>query len=53
MRNAYRSYSENLKGSDDLRDLGVDGFIVGCCGHGNELPCFIKGGEFLDCLSDC
>jgi hypothetical protein len=29
------------------------GPVAGCCEHGNELPGSIKGGEFLDWLSDC
>jgi hypothetical protein len=28
------------------------GPMVGSCEHGNELPSSIKGGEFLDQLSD-
>jgi hypothetical protein len=27
--------------------------MAGPCDHGNELSGSIKGGEFLDCLSDC
>jgi hypothetical protein len=27
--------------------------VAGCCEHGNEPSSFIKGGEFLDQLSDC
>jgi len=26
---------------------------MGCCKHGNEISGTIKGGEFLDYLSDC
>jgi hypothetical protein len=26
--------------------------LAGCCDHSNEPPCFIKGWEFLDHLSD-
>jgi hypothetical protein len=26
--------------------------VTGCCEHGNERPDSIKGGEFLDQLSD-
>jgi len=26
---------------------------AGCCEHGNELSGRVKGGEFLDQLSDC
>jgi hypothetical protein len=37
---------------------GLDSFgsgqgpIAGCCEHGNELPGSIKGGEFLDLLTN-
>jgi len=27
--------------------------VAGCCEHGNEASGPIKGGEFLDWLSDC
>jgi len=27
--------------------------VAGCCEHGNELLFSLKGGEFLDQLSDC
>jgi hypothetical protein len=27
--------------------------LIGACEYGNELPASIKGGEFLDWLSDC
>jgi hypothetical protein len=27
--------------------------VVDCCENGNETSGSIKGGEFLDCLSDC
>jgi hypothetical protein len=27
--------------------------VSGCCGHGNELPLSIKGGELLDWLNKC
>jgi hypothetical protein len=27
--------------------------VAGCCEHGNEPSGSIKGGEFLDSLSDC
>jgi hypothetical protein len=26
--------------------------VAGCCEHGNELPCSIKCGEFLEQLND-
>jgi len=26
--------------------------VVGCCQHGNESPGSVKGGEFIDWLSD-
>jgi hypothetical protein len=29
------------------------GPVAGCCEHGNEPSGSIKGGEFLDSLSDC
>jgi hypothetical protein len=44
---------------DDLRERWVDstglgeGPIVAFCEHGNEPSGSIKGGEFLDWLSDC
>jgi hypothetical protein len=27
--------------------------VEGCCKHGNEMSGTLKGGEFLDWLSDC
>jgi len=30
-----------------------EGLVVGCCEHGNEPWGSIKGGEFLDQVSDC
>jgi hypothetical protein len=29
------------------------GQVAGSCEHGNEPSCSIKGGEFIDLLSDC
>jgi len=29
------------------------GPVVGCCEHGNETSGSVKGGEFLDKLSNC
>jgi hypothetical protein len=56
--------SESLKGRDHLEDQGVDDnvrielIIEEQSGwvwthSGNEPSCTIKGGEFLDKLSDC
>jgi hypothetical protein len=36
----------------DASGLGW-GPVVGCCVHGDERSSSIKGGEFLDQLSDC
>jgi len=35
----------------DLREVGWDG-ADGSCGHGNEPPGSVRGGEFLDQLID-
>jgi hypothetical protein len=55
---------ENLKGRENLEKLGIDGRIildvsglelgplVGSFKHGNEPFGSIKGGEFLDSVSD-
>jgi hypothetical protein len=32
--------------------LDASGSVAGCCEHGNEPSGSIKGGEFLDWLSD-
>jgi len=29
------------------------GAVAGSCGHGNENSGYIRGEEFLDCMSDC
>jgi hypothetical protein len=30
----------------------VEGRMTGCCEHGNEPSCSMRGGEFLDLLSN-
>jgi hypothetical protein len=49
MRNAYKILVVNLKGRDNLEDLGIDGGPVAIsCEHGDEPLSSIKGGGFLD-----
>jgi len=50
-----RRSSENLKGSDHLVDLDVDGRVIlqfildaASCEHGSEPSGSIKGGKYLD-----